>query len=246
MLTTPQEYVDSLEEPGKSWLAEFLTHMQAAHSDIAPIMFRQCPMFRAGKSYVLFSVAKEHFTVHTLNMELLEKLKAELPKAGYGRGCVKVKFADTQAKPTLKVFCSEIIRVNQQPGAPEVDALPELSYEEYLDKAFSGGKAKWRSLYEQLRDAGREGLPEFREFFPAINVRWKHSSTFAEISCVSQALRIEFYADRLHPQRNPIKTLQTSANRVAHTVEITDASRFDEVLDWIAESYRLTSAKRIV
>ena len=45
MLTTPQEYVESLEGPGRAWLVEFLSYMQNRHSDIPPVMFRQRPMF---------------------------------------------------------------------------------------------------------------------------------------------------------------------------------------------------------
>ncbi len=243
MLTSPQEYLDTLTGPGREWLAGFLGHMAENHPDIAPVMFRQRPMFKVGKSYVLFSVAKTHFTVHTLNFDLIESLKPRLPKAAFGRGSVQVKFADVAAKPVLTELCDEIVRLNQLPNAPEVDVVPAPPYGVKLANAFSGGKAKWLPLYETLRNAAREQLPPFTEYFPAVNVLWKHTSTFAQVSAVSGALRVEFYADSLHPERMPVKTVQTSKNRVAHTVELADASRLQEVLGWVQESYALTKGK---
>lgn len=240
MLTTPLEYVETLSGPGCEWLAEFLQYMGSRHPDITPVMFRQRPMFKIGKSYVMFTVAKEHFTLHTLNFDLVEGLKAILPKAEFGKGSVKVKFSDTIAKPVLKGFCDEIIRLNLLPDAHAVSVAPALPYEEKLVNAFSVGKAKWLPLYEALRDRAKARLPEFTEYFPAANVLWKHNSAFAQISAVASLMRIEFFSDSIHPERNPVKTLQTSKNRFAHTVETVDDACFGQLLDWIEESYFLT------
>ncbi len=240
MLTTPKEYADSLDEAGKSWLTEFLQYMDEAHGDIPPIMFRQRPMFKVGQSYVLFSVAKTYFTVHTLNFDLIETLHDTLPRASFGKGCVKVKFSDDAAKPILKALIDEIVRLNQLECPPEVDVVPDLPYEEALVKAFSGSKDIWLPLYEALRDAARERLPAWVEYFPAVGLRWKHESTFADIGATKTALRVEFYLDAAHPECRPIKTVQTSKNRVAHTVELTDADGIGALLDWIAASYELT------
>ena len=40
MLTTPQEYVDTLEGAGKEWLVEFLLYMKDKHSHLSPVMYR--------------------------------------------------------------------------------------------------------------------------------------------------------------------------------------------------------------
>ncbi len=240
MLTTPQEYVDSLSSPGREWLQEFLAYMTQKYPDIAPVMFRQRPMFKVGKSYVMFTVAKEHFSLHTLNFDLIENIRGVLSKADFGKGCVKVRFSDTAAKPVLKELCDEVVRLNMLPDAPAVDVVPDLPYEVKLNTAFSGGKVKWLPLYETLRDRAKERLPQFTEYFPAVNVLWKHTSTFAQISAVSGAMRVEFYLNRLHTEINPVKTLQTSKNRVAHMVEARDETMFYELLDWIAQSYALT------
>jgi len=71
-------------------------------------------MFKVGKSYVFFTVAKTHFTVHTLDFDIIENMKTLLPKAGYGKGCIKVKFTDKDAKPLLKKMCDEVVKKNNQ------------------------------------------------------------------------------------------------------------------------------------
>ncbi len=240
MITTPQEYIESIAGSGKEWLTEFFDYMAEHHSNIKPVMFRQRPMYKVGKSYVMFTAAKDYFTMHTLNFDLIEELKRQLPGSGNGKGCVNIKYANTDAKPVLKAMCDRIVAINQSPDAPAVDVVPELPYAEQLDKTFSHSKAKWKPLYLDLLRYSKSVLPEFREYFPAVGVLWKHTSTFAGIKCTQKAIQIEFYSDRLHPQRNPIKSLQTSANRVMHLIEITDHSSFDLIFDWIKESYFLT------
>lgn len=64
-----------------------------------------------------------------------------------------------------------------------------------------------------------------------------------EVSAVTAALGVEFYSDIPHLERNPVKMIQTSKNRVAHTIEITDNFGFDDVLKWINESYCLARTK---
>ncbi len=243
MLTTPEQYLDSIEGPGRDWLQEFYDHMKRRHPDIAPVMFRQRPMYKVGKSYVMFTAAASHFSVHTLNFELIEALKRDLPKAAYGKGCVKVRFTDKAALPALKALVDQAIALNMRPDAPPVDIVPELPYDEALDRAFPGVRAKWLPLYEALRDAAHERLPAFREYFPAVNVLWKHETTFAQISGTSGAMRVEFYSDRPRPEVGPVRTQQLSKNRIAHIVELTDASRFDDVMNWLAASYALTAKK---
>ncbi len=240
MITTPQEYIDSIDGPGKEWLTEFYNYMKKCHSGIEPVMFRQRPMYRVGKSYVMFTAAKDYFTMHTLNFELIEELKRLLPGSGNGKGCVNIKYTNDAAKPVLKAMCDKIIAINRLPDAPAVDVVPGLPYEEQLDKAFSLSKAKWKPLYLELLSSAKNALPEFREYFPAVGILWKHTSTFAGIKCTQKALQIEVYSDRLHPERSPAKSAQMSANRVMHLFEAADNSAFESILEWVYESYNLT------
>jgi hypothetical protein len=59
--------------------------------------------------YIAFSVAKEHFTFHTLDFEAIDELKALLPEAKFGRGSAKIKFSDRAAIPVLFDMCGKIV-----------------------------------------------------------------------------------------------------------------------------------------
>lgn len=240
MITSPQEYIDSIAGLGKEWLIEFFHYMEQHHGDIKPVMFRQRPMYKVGKSYIMFTAAKDYFSMHTLNFELINELKRQLPGSGNGKGCVNIKYTNIAAKPILKTMCDKIIELNQSPDAPPVDVVPELPYEDQLAKTFSHSKAKWKPLYLTMLSYANNVLPEFHEYFPAVGVLWKHTCTFAGIKCTKKAMQIEIYSDSFHPERNPVKSLQTSTNRVMHLIEITDNSSFDLIFEWINESYYLT------
>ncbi len=113
VLTTKEEYLRTLDTPGQEWLREFLDYMDLAYPDLTFVMFRSRPMYKVGKSYVLFSVAKTHFTVHALDFDLIEEMKSILPKADFGKGCVKVKFRQEDAKPALKALCDRVVTRNR-------------------------------------------------------------------------------------------------------------------------------------
>ena len=113
MITTPQEYLDSFENDGKEWLAEFLAYMNEKHPDRPITMFRQRPMYKKVESYLnsylMFTASKSHFSVHTLYFDIIEEMKAILPKADFGKGCVKVKYKDAHMKEALKNMCDKVI-----------------------------------------------------------------------------------------------------------------------------------------
>ena len=243
MITTPQEYIDSIEGAGREWLLEFAGYMQNRHPHIKPVMFRQRPMYKVGKSYVMFTATKTHFSMHTLNFELIEELKQRIPQSGKGKGCVSIKYTNEQAKPILKAMCDRIIEQNSREDAPPVDVSVELPYGEQMDKVFALSKAKWRPLYAELLAQARQALPEFREHFPAVGILWKHDTTFAGIKLTQNAMCIEFYSDRLHAERNPVKHVQPSAKRVMHLVEVQQAADFAPVLEWRTEANILTATK---
>ncbi|MBN2062095.1 MAG: hypothetical protein JW882_16940 [Deltaproteobacteria bacterium] len=113
MITTPEEYLASVGEPGRAWLEEFFSYMRERHPDQMITMFRQCPMYKFGKSYLegylMFTVAKEHFSVHTIDFDLIEEMKTRLPRLAFGKGCVKAKYADVDVIPELKKLCDAVI-----------------------------------------------------------------------------------------------------------------------------------------
>lgn len=109
-----EEYVNTLDDVSKAWVQEFLDYMDAKYPDLNFVMFRSRPMYKVGKSYLLFAHAKTHFTLHTLDFDLIEEMKTILPKAGFGKGCVKVNFKNTYMKPELKSLCDRVVNRNRR------------------------------------------------------------------------------------------------------------------------------------
>lgn len=116
MITTRDEYLASVSPQGQSWLREFFDYMDSRYPQIPLIMFRQCPMYRFKdsylKGYVMFTAASTHFSLHTLDFELIVSMKPRFPGAHFGKGCVKVKFKDTDLIPALKELCDQAIARN--------------------------------------------------------------------------------------------------------------------------------------
>lgn len=243
MLTTPREYIDSVQGPGHEWLQEFHAYMARRYPDITPVMFRQRPMFKVGESYVMFTAAKKHFSLHSLNFDLIAAAKEKIPNSGSGLGSVQVPYKDQAAKPVLKALVDEVVRVNRLPRPPPVDAMPAMSREEQMAHVFRGGWAPWRGLYERLLQDARAALPAFTEYFPAENILWKHGATFAQVTAKTTGLALGLYAGRLREEWRPVKTRRLSANRVEHVVALVDEGGIGELLPWLRESYDLTGKR---
>jgi len=109
---------------------------------------------------------------------------------------------------------------------------------------FSGVRAKWLPLYEQLRGMEMEKLGAFDEHETSNALLWRHQSAFAEISAKKACMVIAFASDVLHDEWEPSKVLQTSKNRVVHYFEVTDGVLFPELIERIAQAYILTQSNR--
>lgn len=69
----------------------------------------QMPTYKFNGQYIAFSVAKDHFSFHTLDFEMIEELKMLLPRAKFGKGCAKVRYDDKAAIPILFAMCRKIV-----------------------------------------------------------------------------------------------------------------------------------------
>ncbi len=120
-MDTVEEYLASLPEPARAWVDEFVTDTAAHYPSVPLVMFRQRPMFKFGatyqQGYVMFTAAKTHFTVHSVEFDLIEQLKARLPKAQFGKGSTKVRFTDEAAKPVLFDYVATVM---ERHGIPRV------------------------------------------------------------------------------------------------------------------------------
>lgn len=105
MTESPEEYLDAAPEVARPWLREFWDHVAERAPGLEPSMFRQVPMYKFGAShlggYVMFTVATGHFSVHSLEFDLIAEAQKTIPGAFGGKGSVSVKYANEAAKPAL-------------------------------------------------------------------------------------------------------------------------------------------------
>ena len=103
-------YIDNFEGDKKEWVVTFVTFMRENYPNIKETISFQIPTYKFNGMYIAFSAkAKEHFTFHTIDFEMIEELKKLLPNAKFGKGCAKVKYEDKAAIPVLFDMCRKII-----------------------------------------------------------------------------------------------------------------------------------------
>jgi len=109
MVSTVDEYVNSFDGVKKDWLLTFVNFMRENYPEIPERISYQIPMWKFDKQYVAFSVAKEHFTFHTIDFEMIEELKTLLPGAKFGKGSARISYDDRAAQPVLFDMIRKII-----------------------------------------------------------------------------------------------------------------------------------------
>jgi len=108
-------YINDLEGEKKEWVTTFVTFMRENFPDIKETISFQIPTYKFNGIYISFSAkAKEHFTFHSIDFEMIEELKKLLPNAKFGKGCAKVKYEDQGAIPVLCDMCRKIIERSNQ------------------------------------------------------------------------------------------------------------------------------------
>ncbi len=112
MANTVNEYVDSFSGEPKEWLSTFVNFMRENFPALPEGISYQMPTYKFGGKYIAFSAAKDHFSYHTLDFEMVEELKQLLPRAKFGRGCAKVSYADKDCIPILFEMSRKIVARN--------------------------------------------------------------------------------------------------------------------------------------
>lgn len=103
------DYINRYAGVKKEWLTTFIAFMRENLPDIRETISYKMPMYTFNGTYIAFSIAKDHFSFHTLDFEMIEELKHLLPKAKFGKGCAKVRFDDTAAIPVLFAMSRKIV-----------------------------------------------------------------------------------------------------------------------------------------
>lgn len=108
-MDTVNDYINSFEGVKREWLTTFVTFMRESFPDVQEKISYQMPTYKFNRQYISFSIAKDHFSFHTVDFQMIEELKALLPKAKFGKGCAKVKYDDKAAIPILFDMCGKIV-----------------------------------------------------------------------------------------------------------------------------------------
>lgn len=113
-MNTIDEYINRYEGEKKEWLSTFVAFMRENFPEAKEVISYQIPTYKFNKQYIAFSVAKEHFSFHTIDFEMIEELKGLLPKAKFGKGCANVKYGDKEAIPILFEMSRRIVDRNRK------------------------------------------------------------------------------------------------------------------------------------
>jgi len=108
-MDTVNDYINSFEGVKKEWLTTFVSFMRESFPNLQEKISYQMPTYKFNGKYIAFSIAKDHFSFHTLDFEMIEELKGLLPRAKFGKGCAKVKYNDNAAIPILFDMCRKIV-----------------------------------------------------------------------------------------------------------------------------------------
>ena len=109
-MNSVDDYVNSFEGVKKEWLTTFVTFMRENFPEIQETISYRIPTYKFDDKYIAFSsTAKDHFTFHSLDFEMIEELKNLLPRAKFGKGCAKVNYADKAAIPILFDMSRKIV-----------------------------------------------------------------------------------------------------------------------------------------
>ena len=108
-MNTVNDYLSRFDGIQNEWLLTFITFMRENFPNIQETISYQMPTYKFNGIYIAFSVAKDHFTFHTLDFEMIEEFKLQLPNSKFGKGCAKVKYNDKAAIPILFDLCKKIV-----------------------------------------------------------------------------------------------------------------------------------------
>ncbi|MDD5937290.1 MAG: hypothetical protein PUC65_17265 [Clostridiales bacterium] len=94
-------YVDQFEQEKREWILEFTQYMHDKHPEMKPTIWFRMPTYKKDNVYIAFSVAKQHFTVHTNDEQSFQLMKEALPDCKVGKRSIQIKYDQLDAKRVI-------------------------------------------------------------------------------------------------------------------------------------------------
>lgn len=100
-VTSISEYLETLSDNGRTSVSLFICFMEEEYPQVHPKISFSMPMWLKGQKmnegYVAISAAKNHFSIHFSDEDLVQKLDAELPRCKSGKRCINISYQDTES-----------------------------------------------------------------------------------------------------------------------------------------------------
>jgi uncharacterized protein YdhG (YjbR/CyaY superfamily) len=112
--STVSEFISDCSEVQLERLLPLLDYMRQKYPDWREALSYQMPMFKQQKQYIAFSVASEHFSVHSLDFEQIAAARKLFPKAGFGKGCVKISYDEPDPFDRICILIDSIVERNAE------------------------------------------------------------------------------------------------------------------------------------
>jgi len=102
-------FLNEQTESAKARFMPLLSHMRKNHPELKDQLYYGMPAWRKGKyDFIAFSFHAAHFTLHTLDFEVLATLKTRHPKAKFGKGSYQIRYQDEAAAAELPSILDEL------------------------------------------------------------------------------------------------------------------------------------------
>ncbi len=102
-------FFTELSPQAASRLAAIHAHMRTNHPELRDQLYYGMPAWRKGKyDFIAFSFHAAHYTLHTLDFDYLEMLRARHPKAKFGKGSYQIPYQDENASAELPSILDEL------------------------------------------------------------------------------------------------------------------------------------------
>lgn len=107
------DYISTLSELEKDWMIYFINYMRENHLELEEVISFKMPTYKLGsgklRNYIAFSLAKNHFSMHSMDFEYIAMLKDQLANPGKGKGCVNVNYFRKDERQILIKGIEDII-----------------------------------------------------------------------------------------------------------------------------------------